>query len=82
MNIELSKKAFWGLAIVGIVLVGGILFFVMRSSDPAARGPIVTRPFNPAVYMTPDATRKKDEALARFDHGGGAHVINARPTQH
>jgi hypothetical protein len=72
MNVELSSKAFWALAIVGIVVVGGILFVVLRKSDPAAGGPMATRPFNPAAAeaaMTPAAIQQRDAVLGRLPRG-------------
>ena len=66
---------------MGIVMVCGIALLVMRSSDPAAQGPIVTRPFNPAAVMTPDAIQRRDEALAHLGRGGGAHSLGAQTKQ-
>lgn len=78
MQKQLTPAAFWGLAIGGIVLIGGILFYVFRGSDPAAQGPIATQPFDRANVESGDAIKKRDEALARL--GSNASVPTQGPT--
>lgn len=50
MNTELSPKVFWGVAAAVVVVGGGIVFGVIRRSDPAAQGPIPYKPFDRSKY--------------------------------
>jgi hypothetical protein len=79
LNAKLTGGVAWGLAIAAICLVAVILLFAIRRSDPAAQGPAVGAPFNPAAERSPAAIRQMNEALARFDRSGGIHDAKKIP---
>jgi hypothetical protein len=79
LKAKLSASAAWGLAIVTICFIAGVMFFAIRRSDPAAQGPAVGARFNRSAVDTQAANRQMNEALASFDRSGGIHDAKKIP---
>ena len=51
MKEAVSQKLFWGLGIVGVVALAGLLFYFFKASDPAAQGPIPYKKLDYGAHM-------------------------------
>ncbi len=46
-----SQKMIWGISAVAVVVVVGFVVYLLRASDPAARGPIPYKKFDYGAHM-------------------------------